>query len=149
MPATRRSSVNTLLQDYFLANMRVFALWPVVFWKYVFILLEYVVLKKMYFRKSYVNVSTSKYVCLKTNTPKYAYSFVLLKSRIRCIIFIRIKNQNTPMYSYLRIRLNTLLYVVFVFMRKYARLLSGHVAFIWHMQKVRANSICVMLVLYS
>ena len=50
---------------YILASMGVFALWPVIFWKYVFILFKYVVfLKNMfsYFKKSYFNVSTSKYV---------------------------------------------------------------------------------------
>ena len=72
----------------FLTHLSIFALWPVVFWKYVLKLFGYIAFFKnlfLYFKKSYFNL-------------------------------------NKPLYSYLRIRLNTLMYVDNTFMQKYAQI---------------------------
>ena len=47
------------------ASMSVFALWPVISWKYVFVQFEYVTFFKnlfLYFNKWYFNVTMCKYV---------------------------------------------------------------------------------------
>ena len=62
--------------------MDVFAFWPFVFRKYVFVLLEYGLFLKnvfSYFKKSYLNISMCKYVHKITLHPFYTY---LKKSKI-------------------------------------------------------------------
>ena len=65
------------------ARMSVFALWPVVFWKYVFGLVEYVVFFKnvfSYLKKSYLNVTMCKYEHKNEFSRKnlYTYAAVLI-----------------------------------------------------------------------
>ena len=49
------------------------------------------------------------------------------KNMLHCFYTYLKKIQNTPMYSYVRIHLNTLLYIVNVFMQKYAHACKGQI----------------------
>ena len=89
--------------------MSVFALCPIVFYKNILVYSNMSYFSKayfLYFYKLYVSVSTTKYD-LKTSGGILTY-------------FDKI--QNTPSYSYLQIGLNTLIYVVIVFIRRYAHI---------------------------
>ena len=90
--------------------MSVFALWPVRFWKYVFVLIKYVVF--------YTRVICYDYLALlplvigrsqKKNSGMSSFNVLW-------------KIQNMPSYLYLWIRLNTLMYVDNIFRRKYSHI---------------------------
>ena len=60
-PTNLEKSIFLEILEHIPVSMSVFSLWQVVFWKYVFELLEYVIFKKTYFHPYTTNVSTFKY----------------------------------------------------------------------------------------
>ena len=104
MPNNRK-----LLFFGFITSMSVFSLWPVVFWKYIFVLFKYVVFLKsvfLCFKKLYLNVSTGKqvhktslhFLYIFKKNPKYANIFIITNTFKYAFVCCQ-RIYNTPTYS--------------------------------------------------
>ena len=106
--------------------MRVFAFLPVVFWKSVLV-----------FWKS-VFVVFYEIVYFTIFIPKSLFNTNIMTHRINTNFE---KIRNTPLYLYLRIRLNTLMYFIIVFMWKYVH--TCQIVFLFCPSYIVGHSKCV------